>query len=328
MDNIIQLNIELDNNESTADHVLRSGFLIVSVEESITIEGINVQLLERVKGKMSSQKTSVHTTDLARGMQVLRKGETYRFSFELPRKPNIESYKGKNFSILYELDFKVELEQTSYDNLEKGVFKNIKSFFTGEKHHKQAFPITFEQPIEKYEIVEVDGDFSLKRNNTMLAIVGVLFLLVSLFLSSMDVLITALVTVLGLMLGYFLQKLLIPSFIGKFSLELTQKDNETFLAVVQSGNHWKSLSDSNLRYEVIEEVIDRRGTSTSTYTETLFSSPTVSLNNEAREAVFVFPERHFPMIKIQDASIKWLMKLEMKTSIGFKLKYDKVFEVK
>lgn len=330
MNNIIQLSIELDNDEQTDMRVLRSGFLIVLVEESITIEGIEVELLERVKGKMSSKKEVVHRSTLARGMQVLQKGETYRFPFELPRKPNIETYTGKNFSILYELEFRVELEETSYDGLKKGVFKNIKSFFTGEKHYKDAFPIVFEQPERKYEIVESDGDFSLKINNTIVFIVGVLFLVVSLFLFLKDIEIIIIVTMLGLLIGFSLQKLLIKNMVGGFTLELIQKDNETFLAVVQSRHNWKFLSDSNLRYEVIEEVIDRRGTSTSTYVKSLFSSSAVELlsNNEAREVVFPFPERHFPMIKVEDASIKWVMKLEMKTTVGFILKYDKVFYVK
>lgn len=81
---------------------------------------------------------------------------------------------------------------------------------------------------------------------------------------------------------------------------------------------------------MIEEVIDRRGTSTSTYTEKFFSSKTVELlpNSEIREAQFSFPLRHFTMITMKDASIKWLMKLEMKTILGFKLSYDKTFKLK
>jgi len=330
MNDTIQVRVELDNKEANDNRSLPSVTMILTVEEPITIEGIEGKFIKKVKGKMSGENKSLHEFTLARSMQVLQKGEEYRFPFELPRTSNVETYKGKNFSVLYELEFKIELEQSSYDSLKKGVFKNIKSFFTGEKHFKDSVPIIFEQPRKSYEVVESSGDFTLKSNIVMIAIVGVLFLVLSLAIFSMNIEAAIFGTIIGAIVGYILQKILIKSTVGGFHLEVINEEDEAFLAVVQSDNHWKLVSNPNLRYEVIEEVIDRRGTSTSTYTEKLFSSPTTNLSsfNQEKQAVFTFPERHFPVINLKDASIKWLMKLEMQTSFGFKLKYDKEFKLK
>lgn len=108
-----------------------------------------------------------------------------------------------------------------------------------------------------------------------------------------------------------------------------QEDEMSFLCAIFRTRKF-SLINQNLYYEIIEEVIDKRGTSSTTYTEVIFKSEqiTVSDSNKNPKIKFNYPElTGMQSMKINDVSIKWKMKLEGTTYFGIVLKYPSEFNV-
>jgi hypothetical protein len=108
----------------------------------------------------------------------------------------------------------------------------------------------------------------------------------------------------------------------------TLKDEDAFICKILKTRKFNLMSPY-IYYEIIEKVIDKRGTSSSTYTETLFTSERQKLQNfkSSPELKFSYPKKNgLNSFKYGDASIFWQMKLEG-NYMGLTLKYKCIFKV-
>ena len=91
-----------------------------------------------------------------------------------------------------------------------------------------------------------------------------------------------------------------------------------------------NMRNSKIYYQVIEQVIDSRGSNSSTHKEVLFESKShdVYMQKNAQQIVFNFPNQFIlPSVSIGDAAIQWKMFITGKKN-GSTYKFSSDFKVK
>ena len=138
--------------------------------------------------------------------------------------------------------------------------------------------------------------------------------------------------VLSIAIAVLIQYIVFREAIGSFNAKLVVQDNINFLSVFSSKKNWKYISKATASYSIIENVVDDRGTSSTTSTATLYHSPkqTISRKSKQEEILFAYPINKvvLPTLSIGGVSIKWMLHLRLTTIVGFKLYFSRVFIVK
>ncbi len=333
MNNLFNINVKLD--ELTEGQHVHAGVLQVTPNEHIEVEQIQGKLLQKVKGKMASQNALVDNFTLSTQYQQLQPNETYEFPFKVIQPSSVGTYKGKNVHIFYELEFAVELEKESFKRLDKGVFKSIKSFVSGNTDYKYSKSIILRKAIN-YNLFEDSESLQLSGGGFIIIVVfSMLFIALWLILfsalnldklESMSYLLGGGI-VASVILGYLSKFAFFRSILGTFNVDISQENEEEFKSVVHSTSNWKYASEVNTYYEIIEEVTDDRGTSSYTYTEAIYHSPPIAISKatESEETTHRFPPQNNmpPSININNVSLKWVFIMEVKTILNLNLKYKK-----
>jgi hypothetical protein len=122
----------------------------------------------------------------------------------------------------------------------------------------------------------------------------------------------------------------VESALGKVTME-TLQDEEAFLCTIKKTKNF-NLANQYLYYRIIEKVVDDRGTSSSTYTSTLYTSEKKKLTNhrDYAQLKFEYPTSrnwHSNELEIGGVEIYWEMHLVGTTYLGFVLKYTTGFFV-
>ncbi len=309
------------NNEKT------SGYLLLKSSETITIDRIMGVVFLEARGRMSSYKDKMLSFEIT-NKKELTKNESYKIPFTFNSSDfEINSYNGKNVSLSYCLEAQIDLINQDVEKIEQSIFTKVKSFVTSDNTIKISEYFKIENSNNNYQVVESKTDFNIQPN----LVIGLFTLLI--FGSIYSYLIPEFnpwYIILGIastiLLAYLITKY-IGNSLGTVSMR-TLKDENAFICKILKTKKFNLIKPS-LYYVIIEKVIDNRGTSSSTYTETLFTSKKKSLENfkSSPEIKFLYPKQNgLQSYKYRDASILWQMKLEGKY-LGLTLKYKSTFKV-
>jgi len=336
MNDLFRVNVQL--NETIESPYNYAGVLRITPSETVQIEQIRGELVMRVKGKMESQSHIVDSFIIKIEDGELLENETYEFPFQRPRKTGVVSYKGRNVGVFFELKFSTNLEKETYKRVNKNIIKRVGSFLTGITDYNFYTRSVVFKPQSNYNLIERDHRLEINLGSFLIiAMFSMFFMALGMILFGVPQIndwdSEGFLLLLGIGLciffGYMSQSIFFAGLLGEFFADIKKKDDENFMATVRSTSNWRYISAAKTYYEIEEEVIDRRGTSTSTYTEKLYSSKPIEIYmmNSREEIMHSFPppSRTPPAInEIDDVSIKWIFVLEVTTIMNLTLNYRKV----
>lgn len=329
MNDLFSIRLELE--EAKKNDAIRAGVLQITPSENISIERIQGELSQQVKGKIRHKNRLIDTFDLSIEPMNLSKNETYDFPFNIEQKSDITTYKGENIHISYEIEFSIQLEEESFKRLNKSLLESIKSFIIDGTNYTYSGSIIYSKS-ENYDITEGLGYL---KSNALSVLSGAFFLLFFLvpcfiILGVLNLwiyfIICAIIT--SIAFAYLLRVVFLENILGRFNIDIQKKNNEIFASTIRSTNNWKYIREANMYYEIIEEVIDNKGKNARIFTETLYVSDSipVSKENSREEILHQFPRPNSvpPVFSIDNASIKWMLVLEVTTTMNLNLIYERV----
>ena len=323
-------------DEIKDDQYVHAGVLRIIPGENIIIEQIQGKLLLKTKGKMASQSEPIDDFEVSPQQQQLIKNEIYEFPFKFIQKSDAGTYKGKNVHVFFELEFLIQLEKESFKRLDKNILKSLKSFVTGSTNYKYSKNIIIRKP-PKYDVPESNDDLILEGDiHIIAALFSVFFIIFWLVLFNATKELHQLdiwnVLMIGIMiciaLGYYVKRIFLTSILGKFNADIQKKDDKSFVSIIHSTGNWRYVQSAKTYYEVIEEVIDNRGTTSYTYTEKLYISDNlpISMRSSGEEVLHQFPRPNSvpPIIQMNNVSIKWMIVLDIEIFMSINLTYKRV----
>ena len=306
-----------------------SGHILVKSNETIGLDFIEGSVYFESRGRMSGKRIQISTFNILKQKQIL-KNETYEFPFTFSLDNKYNSYKGKNVSFSYNFKAKISVNNDDYDKLDRSFFSKAVSFITSDKSLKIEKQFQVNSEDSKYQIVEEKLKFKLTYN-------WVLILLIALstagsiiyYLRDKEFHLRYIVgVVIVSFLFSFLLNYLMISYINKLLGEVTLKtlkdDDEYFLCSISKKRRF-NLVNQKVFFEIIEKVVDKRGTSSSTYTEILYTSPkqAVLALSAGQNIRFKYPNKKgLETMVFGDAEILWRMNLEGQFYYGLMLKYE------
>lgn len=310
-----------NDNENT------SGYLMIKSSETITLDRILGVVFLEARGRMQSFKNKILSFEMT-SKKILIKNESYKIPFSFDSsKFIINSYKGKNVSFYYNFEVQIDINNQDLEKIEQSIFSKIKSFVLLDDSIKISEYFQVENLNYNYQVVEANTEFKIQPNL-------IIILFTFLIYGSLYIYLIPEINLLYIILGVFSTILLIylitkyiESIIGNISMK-TLKDENGFICKILKTKKFNLLKPS-IYYEIIEKVTDRRGTSSSTYGEPLFTSEKKKLENlkYSPEIKFLYPkQKGLHSFEYKDVSILWLMKIEGKY-LGIKLKYISTFKV-
>lgn len=302
----------------TVSKNLYDGVLRIHSKETLIIDHIDAVIYLEARGKMSGVKNRIVSFQIDT-KRTVQKDESYKipFTFNLPD-GYIDSYSGKNVSISYNCEAKIHVNEEDLEKLDRSVFTKVKSFFTSDYATKVSTYFNKFNKEENYKISREHSDLKLAYNFISLLfttlIVSVLFLIALLSLKFELHAIHGLIFIASVALVSYIQFEIKKKKIGDISLKTFNSD-EGFICAVKPARNF-SLTKAEIYYQIIEKVVDNRGTSSSTYTKTIFKSPIKPLKSKgSSEVEFQFPEnKSWSSMEFEDASIYWEIVIKGKHS--------------
>ena len=310
------------------DNYSVSGYLSLRSSETIDIDMVDGTVFFEARGRMSSQKTHCLSFTIS-GKKTLQANESYKipFSFELYNVA-IGTYNGKNVSFSYKCEVKIHVEDDDIGNVDRSLFSKIKSFVTSDDSLKVSTYFHVEDKTSTYDIVESTTTLDFKTNFLMSLAIGAIFAVVYLFMIPEFNEFYAIVGVLILIVLILGAKMYVKNALGVVTME-TLRDQQAFLCTIKKTKNF-NLAKQYVYYQIIEKVVDDRGTSSSTYRSTLYTSEKKKMSNhrEQTQLKFLYPTtRNWHSNDLGDASIYWKMLLKGTSYLGFVLIYECEFIV-
>ncbi len=314
-------------NINSLDNRTVTGHVSIIVSETITLDKITGYIVLESRGRVSARKENVLSFKISDQKKIL-KDELHEFPFSVEFFDNdIDSYKGKNVTFSYKCEAQVNVNEHDIGKLEKSIFSTIKSFITSNNSMTVSTYFLVEKPNAVYQIEEASLYFKLHFNLILplliLPVIGGIALLLT-PKHNWKIVIVSLALAALFIYAFFK---IIENKLGRVSMKTTQ-EVDGFLCEIRKTRQFK-LTKLKIYYNVIEKVIDNRGTSSTSYTEVLYKSPEQKLSNFKSRPQFTFNypnKKGLQSTNYNDASILWQMNL-VGYYFGLKLNYHCYFMV-
>lgn len=328
MDDLFDIRLELE--DAKENNPVRAGVLQITPNEDIEIEKIKGKLWQKIKGKIPNESTPIDTFHLSRKPIQLSKNQTYDFPFHVEQKSDIGTYKGVNIHVFYEIEFSIQLEEESFQRLDKTLISSIKSLIIDGTNYKYSGEVIYRKS-ETYNIkeglsyLEIGSSSSTGRIIVISLFLIPCFIIFSVLEAWIFIAIFAVVAFIALI--YLFRIVFLINVLGGFNIDIKKKNNNSFASTIISKNNWRYVREANMYYEVIEYVTDKGRKRDDIHTEILHESDIkpISIKNSRQEIIHQFPSpKHVPpVINIANVSIRWVLVLEVVTTMNLTLIYTK-----
>ncbi len=304
-----------------------SGYLLLKSSETITIDSLKGVVFIETRGRMSGAKNKVLSFQILANKQIV-KNELYSIPFSFDSTYfKISTYHGENVSISYNLEMHIDLISEDIEKLDRSLFSKLKSYVTSDYTIKTSTYFEVEKSNLNYQVIEEKAVFKLQPNFLIIFLLLLLYGIVYfLIIPELNVLYGIIGFITAALLVYLKMKY-IGNTLGVVSMETLNGEQSFICNIIKTSKF--TLSKPIVYYEVIEKVIDRRGTSSTVYEESLYTSEAQRLSKIKMHSSlrFTFPNRiGLHSIDYNDVAIYWKMNLKGEY-LGFTLKYHCVFKV-
>ena len=312
------------------DGTISTGYLDIVSSEDILMDEITAKIYFEARGKMRGYKNTVISFPVITEPTLIKAGEENFIPFSFEIDDLIESYEGKNASFTYTCEVMMHVDDSDFKKLGLNFLATVKSFVTSDKRLRAQKQFEVSNYYHTYNVKEGKYDFKLKLNYKLPIIIAViLFLIYIILLPEFNLTFAILGVVLLIVITYVIHMYLEDAF-GRLVMELADEDEENFRCTIEKTRKF-NLEEQHVYYEVIEEVVDNRGTKSSTNRQRLYASFRKELTKFKKNTAFTFPypsNLSYATMEVKDVKIFWRMCVTGITSGGLKLKYTAEFEVK
>ncbi len=323
------LDIDIDNAGDLTAYAIGEkvrGTIRIRAHRDVTFLEIRGSGQQELSGKLVKKQTSFGTHRLHGPLTVLA-GEDVSIPYVYPLEMLESGYKGKNAQLTHSLQFDFDLDRETERMVEQAALKKLRllNFFNAERDLKPVLPIEvsparagYRTPTGKYP-VEGKAGFGLACGG--LAMAGFF----SFFLSSaLDI---SLFYVLGPLLlavaAFTAYQWFVKSLFEKVTLEIVSADERGLEVRPHFPRNGHLIQEGKLALVGREVVTDRRGTSTSTYREKLYTYTakpfsTAGLLPTTRRLFWPDPtDRPLPpSLKAGDLEFRWDVELAIRFGPG------------
>lgn len=323
----LEQKIVIDHDVS--DSKIITGYIGIKSSETITLDRIDGMIIFEARGRMRSYKKELLTLQIA-NTKTLSANQTHQIPFTFDSSSfESDSYNGKNVTFSYKIETQITINSNDVEKLDRSIFSKVKSFVTNDFTHtiKDSEYFNISNLGNTYIIEEAKTDFIIEPNFfvVILALATVVGAYLY-FIRDFNLLYLLLATVsFGLIV--YLSTNFIAKTLGAISMQ-TLKNKAGFVCKISKTRRFNLIAPY-IHYEIAEKVVDKRGTSTSIYTETLYVSEKKKVPDFYSDPnlIFSFPERKgLQSASCRDAAIVWTMHIKGKY-MGLKVNYKAVFKV-
>lgn len=302
-----------------------TGKISMTPDEDFACEGFWLRLKFERRGFLRVLEKEISSFKIASN-QTFRKGQYYEFDFRLSPPIETISFKGKELQILWFLETDFQLTDETANKIIKESLKKLQ--------------VSKAMNVDKEFIVRKDLDVS--NNNFPLRIQygeGVLskeylntlvifFVFFTMFTGctfmakNSQPFMTALFSIATLGLGGYLAKeqFLGAGQLGKIRFEISPKDDTHFEVKLKVEKNDHKINTVRLSYQVVEEVVDNRGTSPTKKTDQIYhwrKKNPQSIKFKMLKTEMPYPSRPVPAtFEFEDCSIYYQLKAEFLMNNG------------
>lgn len=304
-----------------------TGYVILKSSETILIDRIKGIIFLEVRGRMSSSKEEVLALEIEQNRTLL-KNEYNKISFSFDSSNfDINTYYGKNVNFAYIIEIQIDVNENDRHTIERNFLSKAKSLVTSDHSIKVAEYFDVKKIDQRYQVAEETIDFSTQFKIILTIVMAILFAIAYIAIVPN---LSFWYVLMGFFSFFIIKSLTMQQVLKALDVVAMQtiKDHDGFICQIFNKSKL-SLKNPSLYYEILEQVVDTRGTTSFTYNETLYTSEEHKISNFYMNPSFRFS---FPQIeglhsfKYNNASILWQMNLKGKI-MGFNLKYTCTFHV-
>ncbi|WP_407323810.1 hypothetical protein R5O24_11080 [Tenacibaculum maritimum] len=320
------LNIHLEERKNNCI----KGHITIATTTTIKIAQVVGTVYMELRGRMGGFKEEMFFFNIDENVVALKNTlHTIPFWFEVP-KNSIESYKGKNFEVLYSFEADLRIASNEVEKLERSFFSRLKSTMNSMHSVKKSAYFLKENINKRYKVVSQTSFLTLEGNSvtgiSSFFLVGFIYLILFKIFNFELQFFHIFICVIFLIFIVAIITFYKGKLIGKVSVKLVEAE-KGFICKVYKKDF--KLKNPKIYYKITESVIDTRGSSRSHYTEELYKSPITKLSkNNEEEVYFEYPNaKNLTPFSKGDVSIYWEVFLEGEFS-GLKESYKTVIDVR
>jgi hypothetical protein len=291
--------------------------------EDVVVEEVDLRFIIETRGKLGVDEIELKVEYLL-DFSSLEANKTYTFekTFVNTFHP---SYQGKHFSFLPTVELRIKEHKTETSS------NPFKRWFVKDKDFTSTSYVNCNQ--EEKNLLINNEDFELELNNSWLKYVVGIFLFCAAILffgkqeiKALPIIIPALGIILLIIGAYFL---LAKQLVGKIDLQVRNIGEGLFEAKVSNSKKWLNVNELEVFYQVSEKVIDRRGTSSTTYEDIVYRSEPQTFDNFFQPVKAVLKlNPHFPItFKKGDVEVYWEIVAIVKTRYALSFRFYKAVSV-
>ncbi len=305
-----------ENNNGFSINSGNSFDIRINPQLDMTFNRVICSLQYQIIGKAISNKTKISSLIIDQNGSWKKKNNyNYTGKFELGDLP--ASYNGRNLQIIWWLYLDVEFNQESKSRIQNLLLKDIfivSLFKSFDGKHQNKNPVSLTNPNYEYAINDFDKVY--KIDPYLYFIIGVFVMIITIILYFNDILkkhfwIPAIAGI-GIA-GYGQYKINSIGLLKEIRFKGTHIDNEKFNLEIAILKNEKKISSAKIRYTIIEEVIDNRGTTSTTYKENVYKSETKTINSPIAKVLSTelrYPSRNIP-IDFSRTNVRFYSQIEI-----------------
>lgn len=297
------------------------GEFIITPFYDLPVSMIGYDLIGEVRGKTATETQGV-LNEYVGWNKLLKANETYHFPINFVNKSH-ETYSGIDLNCLIKFEVYLKIDRMKALQMTGAVREFYGKFNWGkEKKIAKGMYLNFGGDTNKYLLKTKDFKLSIESYLKYIWTFIVTGLVTYSYSEKTGWKFApffgagALLILLHHLLGVVL--------IGKMKGVFTKNSGEQFQVKFTNSKSWKTTQKLSVKYEVREQVVDGRGTSTVTYDNAIFTSPSQNITEFKKGVLldFDFPKGFPPTSTIADAKIYWVLKVKIKTKIGLSFSFN------
>lgn len=292
--------------------------LCITPNEDLEVGTLTCKLISEVRGLVAQHAESLYTAKIQVDNTLLA-GKTYEFPFSIYNKYKV-SYLG------HAVSHSLMLAVTSEDG-PTSIMDKVKSGF-GRRNELISREVIFKKPLNytvKNNAYQLEAKFGIHAMAIgfialITGIVGIAGFCRHLN-SSESTMIFSVSSYVLLVFSGFAVYFFIHYLVGKTTVKVSNSENDELTMEVSNSMNWRFVSEIKASYSVIEQVIDRRGTTNTTVEYPIYSSELreIIMPTNNFKITFPYPDYTFPGNNdLKDTTFIPTINMKMTTPFGMK----------
>lgn len=308
------------------------GKVFIRPKENIGYDTITIQLKQIITGKLNLSNTVKDFITLVSNGNWT-KGRLYEYEIALTIPEDAFTFRGEYLEILWCLNLEIDPDKETMSKRRLNLLKDVElgrlfKTLKGKLNHTSF--ITVIPKTKNYVHNNQVYYFTNHFNEVLVAGIFLIVVPIGIYFSGTYGVLSYISGVLGLgLIGYSIYNGLSISQLGKISYGLTSYSEEEFSLDFSVQKNADKIQEIKFHYEIKEEVVDNRGTDSTRYRSSVFSSPIKTISNlKNYDLKLSYPHNFFPgSFSFKSAKIYWVLYVDIKFNNGLSYKINREINI-